>query len=426
MKEMRNNKASNTRRSTQSGQAIVIIALVMVGMLGALGLAIDGGGLMFLYRDIQNATDAAVVAATYARCTNATPAGVISAGMQAAADNGFNNDGVTNWVTVSNPPPAGSQRAGNIDYVEVTIRAHKPSYFIQLVYPQALEVTNGSTGHCRPPFNPTEVGAVFGISTTCDQPATVNFQGADLQIIGGVHSNRDLKFNGSDQVVDGAGTYVGGAQGGATFTGGTSRVTTRPDPLTSYFARNVFDAGGRVYERALARSMQLRGDASLIHVINGNLTSSNLEGYYVVSGNVDVKNAVFGPAGATIVANGTVDLHTTLEANYFVDGLLLYSGASGGCNGQGVISFSGPNGNGGGGNGNSNRVCGPGVTPDPTRQLMRGVIYAPNGGINFSVPRANMVGALVAQFVSSSAARSCIWYEPSILDPIPPQVEMAQ
>ncbi len=425
-----NGKHSKTNTSAnhrfQSGQAIVIIAMVMVGLIGALGLAIDGGGLMFMYRDIQNATDAAVVAATYARCTNAAPAGVIAAGMQAALDNGFNNDGVTNWVTVENPPPSGAERAGDIDYVQVSIRALKPSYFIQLVYPQGLEVTNGSTGHCRPAFNPTSIGAVFGISTTCNNPSTVNFQGADLQIIGGVHSNHDLKFNGSNQVVDGTGTYVQSEQGGATFTGGTTQTTVLPDPLAGYFARNVFDAGGRVYERALAKSMQLRGDASLVHVITGNLTSSNLEGYYVVSGNVDVSDAVFGPAGATIIANGTIDLHTTLEANYFVDGLLLYSGAAGGCNGQGVVSFRGPNGNGGGGNGNSNRICGPGVVPDPDRQLMRGVIYAPNGGINFSVPRANMVGALVAQFVSSSAARSCIWYEPSILDPIPPQVEFAQ
>jgi hypothetical protein len=418
-----NQRSFGMKKTLQSGQAILFIAMTMVGLIGALGLAIDGGGLLFMYRDIQNATDAAVVAATYARCTNGD---VTSAGLAAAAQNGFNNDGVTNWVTVNNPPTSG-EGAGDINFVEINIRALKASYFIQLVYPQPLEVVNGSVGHCRPAFNPTNVGAVFGISETCNNPSAVNFQGADLQIIGSVHSNQELKFNGSNQFVDGTGTYRLSASGGVTYSGGTAQITQPlPDPLAGYFARRVFDAGGRVYERALAKSMQLRGDASLVHIVTGNLTSSNLEGYYVVSGNVDVSNAVFGPAGATIIANGTIDFHTTREANYFVDGLLLYSGANGGCNGQGVISFRGPNGNGGGGNGNSSRTCGPGIVPDPDRQLMRGVIYAPNGGINFSVPRANMVGALVAQFVSSSAARSCIWYEPSILDPIPPQVEFAQ
>ncbi|MFN8377518.1 MAG: Tad domain-containing protein [Anaerolineae bacterium] len=418
------------RKGAQSGQAIILIAFIMVGLIGALGLAIDGGGLLFLYRDIQNATDAAIVAATYARCTGATSQGVINAGLQAARDNGFETNGTSVWVTVSNPPPNGVLPTGTSspsDYVQVTIRAAKPSYFIQLVYRTPLEVTNGSVGHCRQAFDTSSVGAVFGISTTCNQPSTVNFQGADQQTYGNVHSNAELKSTGSNHVVWGTGTYVQSNQGG-TYTNGTSQVTPRPDPLAGYFPRSAFAVGGRVYEAARAKSIALRGDESLIHVITGNLTSSNLEGYYLVSGNVNVSNAVVGAQGVTIIAAGTIDFHTTLNASYFVSGLLLYTdNGSVPCNGQGVISFRGPTGNGGGGNGNSDRTCGPGLsTPDPNRQVLRGVIYAPNGMINYSVPRSNLVGALVGNAVSSSAARSCIWYDPDILDPIPPQVEIAQ
>jgi len=72
-------------KRAESGQAIVLMALVMVALLGMLGLAIDGGGLYFLWRDAQNATDAAVLAASYARCTNGD---IIKAGLAAAAKNG--------------------------------------------------------------------------------------------------------------------------------------------------------------------------------------------------------------------------------------------------------------------------------------------------------------------------------------------------
>ena len=58
----------------EAGQIIIIIAFLMVAMIAMLGLAIDGGGLLFLQRDVQNAGDAAIVAATYAQCSggNAT------------------------------------------------------------------------------------------------------------------------------------------------------------------------------------------------------------------------------------------------------------------------------------------------------------------------------------------------------------------
>ncbi len=50
----------------QSGQAIVLIAVLLTALIGALGLAIDGGGMYLLYRDAQNAVDAAALTSAYA------------------------------------------------------------------------------------------------------------------------------------------------------------------------------------------------------------------------------------------------------------------------------------------------------------------------------------------------------------------------
>src|SRR3990172_7448497 len=76
-KIMRTKHCIKIKAQPEAGQAIVILALVMVALIGFLGLVVDGGGLLFLQRDAQNATDAAVIAATYARCTNATRGDVI-------------------------------------------------------------------------------------------------------------------------------------------------------------------------------------------------------------------------------------------------------------------------------------------------------------------------------------------------------------
>jgi len=62
--------AQLSRNPKESGQAIVLVALVMVALLAATGMAVDGGGLYFLYRDAQNATDSAALAAAYTLCTN--------------------------------------------------------------------------------------------------------------------------------------------------------------------------------------------------------------------------------------------------------------------------------------------------------------------------------------------------------------------
>jgi Flp pilus assembly protein TadG len=56
------NKAHFTR--SQQGQAMIIVAAVMIGLIALLGLAIDGGNLFMQRRRAQNAADAATLAGT--------------------------------------------------------------------------------------------------------------------------------------------------------------------------------------------------------------------------------------------------------------------------------------------------------------------------------------------------------------------------
>src|SRR5439155_11870816 len=55
--------STEMRRKHQSGQAIVLIALMIMVLIGMLGLAIDGGRAYIDRRELQDAVDAAVLAA---------------------------------------------------------------------------------------------------------------------------------------------------------------------------------------------------------------------------------------------------------------------------------------------------------------------------------------------------------------------------
>lgn len=132
----------------QAGQAIVLVAMLMVILIGMLGLAIDGGGLYLLYRDTQNAVDAAALAAAYSLCTNGD---VIANATESVRLNGFEDgvDGAT--VEVIHPAPASLGYTPTNHYVHVVVRAPKPSYFIQLLWGgDELAVTANAVSFCDP------------------------------------------------------------------------------------------------------------------------------------------------------------------------------------------------------------------------------------------------------------------------------------
>jgi uncharacterized membrane protein len=60
-------KMSLNVKSTEKGQALVLIVLAIVGLLGFAALALDGGMLLSERRRAQNAADAGVLAAALAK-----------------------------------------------------------------------------------------------------------------------------------------------------------------------------------------------------------------------------------------------------------------------------------------------------------------------------------------------------------------------
>ena len=241
------------QHSSESGQIIIIIAFLMIAIIAMLGLAIDGGGLLLLQRDVQNATDAAIVAGTYATCSGGSDAQIINAARAATKAQGFEHgvDGVTVQV---NPHYTGS--TDTVKYIQVSINAPKESYFIQIVYNQPLAVTADSVGRCNVAVvthTPENIRAVVAIANNCGPEENVNVGGSNIHISGGVHSNGDWLSGNSNVWITGTSTIVGQEGGNGAHYNPPVQQGAPPlaDPLSQYtFAR--FNVGGDIYNEANA------------------------------------------------------------------------------------------------------------------------------------------------------------------------------
>ena len=114
---------------SERGQALIVIALAIVGITGIVALAVDGGNVFSDRRKAQNAVDAAALASAYARIKGEN---VVDAVMAAAAENGYNNDGITNVVSLYTPPQDGPH-AGDVEYMQVIITSHVNMFFARVI-----------------------------------------------------------------------------------------------------------------------------------------------------------------------------------------------------------------------------------------------------------------------------------------------------
>ncbi len=115
------------RPALRNGKIIVLVALSLIGVVGIVAIAADGGLLLDQRRRVQAAADAAALAAACDLFKNyPTNAGVDKSNTAAdlakaiAAADGFNNDQKTSFVTVNIPPKDGDH-IGQAGYVEVII-----------------------------------------------------------------------------------------------------------------------------------------------------------------------------------------------------------------------------------------------------------------------------------------------------------------
>jgi Flp pilus assembly protein TadG len=141
-------------KSSEKGQALIMIAVAGLVLFAFASLAIDGSMVFSDRRQAQNAADTAVMSAALAkvRGQNYTTAAVTR-----ATSNGYDNNGTTNNVDVYNPPVDGNY-AGNAEYVEVKITSHVKTYFAQVI--GTSEVVNHTQAVARAVLSSTST--LFG------------------------------------------------------------------------------------------------------------------------------------------------------------------------------------------------------------------------------------------------------------------------
>ncbi len=378
----------------ESGAVLVVVAIAMLLVLGVAALSVDGGRGLNEERDSQNAADQASLAAAWAECNGRDP---MAAGIASAAANGFDNNGTTNSVTLTD---LGSGRfeavvSSTIDGgFAKTVGANTITASSQAV--ASCSITTGSGGF-----------ALFAGSTTCG-PVDLSLTGSSQTIKGAIHSNDQLRINGnvaSPSRIYGPVTAVVSVQhSGVEFfepDGTPSGIGTNPTQGVALVP--PYPVKYEAAQYAPGSNIALAADALgeyFPYTTNRSWSDVTLaSGLYYVDGNVSL-NRVAGEH-VTIVATGQISLTGTNTVNTIVDpndpdygpydasGLALFStyrNATASCN-RDAITWSGSN------------------------HVWSGIQYAPFGNIDMSgADNSTFDGSIIAYNIKLSGSAINITY----------------
>ena len=132
--------------ASERGQALIIITFAIIGLVGITGLAIDGGMAFSDRRHAQNAADTAALAGALAKIHAQVTmseadarAPMRVAALDRAADNGYDDNLVTNTVEVYTcdevdlGAACAAPYAGDSNYVQVVITSHVNTFFAKVI-----------------------------------------------------------------------------------------------------------------------------------------------------------------------------------------------------------------------------------------------------------------------------------------------------
>jgi Flp pilus assembly protein TadG len=192
---------------SERGQAIILIALAIFGLLALTALAVDGGNAYSERRRAQNAADATVLDAALAKVRGQD---LYTEGLARAASNRYEDTNA--GAGSSNPslnveiyaPPISGPYSGNPEYVQTFITITTPTYFGRVV--GIPDVTNRveAVARARPPvINPMAFGnAVVGLAPEECKAVTYNGSSSVTLIGSGIFVNSNCAnsafFNNSN------------------------------------------------------------------------------------------------------------------------------------------------------------------------------------------------------------------------------------
>lgn len=175
----------NAIKSSERGQAMVLIVLGIVAMLGFTALAIDGGRLYTERRHAQNAADTAALSGALQKANEQSDSEVLLAARNSILNNGYQVD--QSEVSVEGPL---SDFAGQYYLVHVSITTDIESMFAHFVYNGPLRNTVVAVAKTYVSHPPMAGAAIVTTATTCDQGSPL------VSITGGGNSGGINTYNG--------------------------------------------------------------------------------------------------------------------------------------------------------------------------------------------------------------------------------------
>jgi hypothetical protein len=191
-----------TKSISERGQALVIIALAIIGLVGITGLAIDGSSILADRRHAQNAADTSALAGALAKVKPQTDAdgNVIPwdlVALDRAKANGYTGDLVRSIVEVytCDDPDAScaAPYAGHNDYVQVVITSYVDTLFARVLGISKLTNRVQAVALAHPDLSGSLFGGagVVALNPTCPNNGSLNLGGTGNVYIngGGMFSN---------------------------------------------------------------------------------------------------------------------------------------------------------------------------------------------------------------------------------------------
>jgi hypothetical protein len=343
------------------------VALALTALMTMIAAGIDLSVVYNWRRADQNGADHAALAAAWASCHGNDPT---TAGLLAAADNGFDNDGVSNTVSVTN---VGTHR------YRVVISSSVDALFAGVIGIDRLRASARAVAACTQATSGSY--AMFAGSTTCG-PKTLDWPGSSSTMTGRIHSNDGLYIGGTSNVVDGATTYVSDVNVNAGNQLDPPPSPSEVLPLPVNFDIAAYAPGGS--KAVLAGSSYHSAGSSKIDTgwlsSQGLLNTSTGElaaGLYYTTGDIDVSTSNLTGTATFVTSSGIITLSGSGQnlTPWDPDDLLLFS--------------------------NNDTACfDPAIKVDGSNSVWRGIVYAPLGMIEMpGSDNSSILGSLIGDTI---------------------------
>ena len=361
-------------RKNEQGSVMIIAAVAMVALLGFAGLAVDFGGMAMTKQELQNAADAAALAAGQDRMNGLSQATADATANSFIRANGYNpGDGVTI-----------SKITHGSDTVTVEIQTQQ-----KVALSGALTGRNTTTISAKAVVQLTTAFgnfpyALFAGETMEEGGSGINVGGNNIYVYGNMHSNTTIRMKKAS-CIGGLATAVGSIEIASGETAKTLVIDMpRADGIINMVkTNNPFVINGNVkikgdykdFDALIEAAMKDRtiGPEGLNIYINGSLTISGNGNSEYVNKNIPVNLVVRD----SITNNGTV------LSSYETSPMIIVSE-------KGGIEING------GGAG------------------FYGIVFAPEGDVTINGNDAEIHGSIIAKNITKNGGKITVKYNSNV------------